>query len=173
MATPLNIQVTYQQRVLDYLAENSKNNYILQKIYHLDPLSESDIRELEQIFWEQLGTWQEYENTYLKQEKYKLYGGNIAAFIRSCIGVDREVARNKFLDLLQASGVDMPVLTPMQEEYLHTILNYVCTNGDIETRTMSAQEPFVHFEWQDTFGDRFQPLVLYVRNLHNVIAAYV
>lgn len=172
MATPLNIQVTYQQRVLDYLAENSKNNYILQKIYHLDPLSESDIRELEQIFWEQLGTWQEYENTYLKQEKYKLYGGNIAAFIRSCIGVDREVARNKFIDLLQASGVDMPVLTPMQEEYLHTILNYVCTNGDIETKTMSVQEPFVHFEWQDTFGDRFQPLVSYVRSLHNVITAY-
>ena len=36
---------------------------------------------------------------------------------------------------------------------------------------MSAQEPFVHFEWQDTFGDRFQPLVNYVRSLHNVITA--
>lgn len=171
MATPLNIQVTYQQRVMDYLAENRKNDYILLKIQNLDPLSESDIRKLEEIFWEQLGTRQEYEDTYLKQEKYKLYGGNIAAFIRSCIGVDREVARAKFIDLLQASGVDVPVLTPMQEEYLHTILNYVCTNGDIETRTMSAQEPFVHFEWQDTFGDRFQPLVTYVRRLHSVINA--
>ena len=169
LAKPINIQVTYQQRVLDYLAENSKNDYILQKIYNLDPLSESDIRKLEQIFWEQLGTRKEYEETYLKQEKYKLYGGNIAAFIRSCIGVDREVARNKFINLLQASGVEIPRLTPMQEEYLRTILNYVCTNGDIETTTMSAQEPFVHFEWQDTFGESFQSLVRYVRSLHNVI----
>lgn len=171
MATPLNIRVTYQQRVMDYLAENRKNNYILLKIQNLDPLTEADIRELEQIFWEQLGTRKEYEEVYLTQERYKLYGGNIAAFIRSCIGVDREAARLKFIDLLQASGVDMPALTPMQEEYLHTILNYVCTNGDIETTTMSAQEPFSHFEWQDTFGDRFQPLVLYVRRLHSVINA--
>lgn len=169
MATPLNIRVTYQQRVMDYLAENSKNNEILHKIQYLVPLTEDDIRQMETVFWEQLGTRQEYENTYLNKEKYKLYGGNIAAFIRSCIGVDREVARNKFIDLLQASGADMPVLTPMQEEYLHTILNYVCTNGDIETTTMSIQEPFVHFEWQETFGDRFQPLVNYVKSLHNVI----
>lgn len=171
LATPLNIRISYQQRVMDYLAENKKNNYILLKIQNLDPLTESDIRELEQIFWEQLGTRKEYEEVYLTQERYKLYGGNIAAFIRSCIGVDREAARLKFIDLLQASGVDMPALTPMQEEYLHTILNYVCTNGDIETTTMSAQEPFSHFEWQDTFGDRFQPLVLYVRRLHSVITA--
>ena len=172
IATPIDIKATYQQRVMDYLAENSKNNEILHKIQYLVPLTEDDIRKMEQVFWEQLGTRQEYENTYLNKEKYKLYGGNIAAFIRSCIGVDREVARNKFIDLLQASGVEMPVLTPMQEEYLHTILNYVCTNGDIETTTMSIQEPFVHFEWQDTFGDRFQPLVNYVKSLHNVITVH-
>ena len=171
MAKPLNIQVTYQQRVLDYLEENSKNDYILLKIYNLDPLTNADIRQLEEIFWEQLGTREEYEQTYLKQEKYKLYGGNIAAFIRSCIGVDRKVARAKFIDLLQSTGQDLPNLTPMQEEYLRTILNYVCVNGDIQTTIMSEQEPFAHFEWLDTFGDRFPSLVHYVQDLHNVIVA--
>lgn len=151
---------TYKQRVIDYLAEN-KDNVVLQKIFNVEPLSQADIRNLERILWEQLGT----EEEYLKYAQNMIYGGNVAAFIRSIIGVDRGVAIRKFTDLISESN-----LNSVQEEYLKTILNYVCENGDITTETF-GNDPFVNFEWYDAFGDKLSRLTQYVENLHRVIIA--
>ena len=53
------IQTTYKQRVIDYLAENS-NNETLRKIQNFEQLTAADIQELERIFFEELGTKDEY-----------------------------------------------------------------------------------------------------------------
>ena len=92
-------------------------------------------------------------------------GGNVAAFIRSIIGVDRNIAIQKFTKLISESN-----LNSMQEEYLKTILNYVCENGDITT-SIFGNDPFVNFKWQDAFGDKINDLTQYVENLHKVITA--
>ena len=55
-----------------------------------------------------------------------LFGGNVAAFIRSLIGVDRSEALNKFSEFLSDNA-----LNAEQEEFLNTIVQYVCENGDI------------------------------------------
>ena len=156
------LRTTYKQRVLDYLEENIQSP-VLQKIYQLEQLSETDIRELERIFWQELGTKEEYEQTYLRQERYKLYGGHIAAFLRSVIGIDRDLAKQKYIELIQGE-----VLTPEQEEYLNDILNYVCQNGDITRETM-AQQPFCEFPWMDVFHERLTALVQYVDTIHRRI----
>ena len=156
------LRTTYKQRVLDYLEENIQSP-VLQKIYQLEQLSETDIRELERIFWQELGTKEEYEQTYLRQERYKLYGGHIAAFLRSVIGIDRDLAKQKYIELIQGE-----VLTPEQEEYLNDILNYVCQNGDITRETM-AQQPFCEFPWMDVFHERLTALVQYVDTIHQRI----
>lgn len=156
--------MTYKQKVLEYLAENTDNNEVLQKIFKLQPLTNNDIRELERIFWQELGTKEDYEHTYLSKDKYKLYGGNIAAFIRSTIGIDRSVALQQFTELLEGS-----TLTTMQEEYLKSILDYVCQNGDITTETF-ADEPFSQYEWLQVFGPHTMDVKRYVEKLHGVIA---
>ena len=152
---------TYKQRVLEYLDENI-DAPVLQKIYKLEQLEESDIRQLEHIFWQELGTKEEYE-AYLQRERQRLYGGHIAAFLRSVIGIDREVAKQKYIDLIQGE-----TLTPEQEEYLNDILNYVCQNGDITRETM-AQQPFCEFPWMDVFHERLTALVQYVDTIHQRI----
>ena len=152
---------TYKQRVLEYLDENI-DAPVLQKIYKLEQLEESDIRQLERIFWQELGTREEYE-AYLQRERQRLYGGHIAAFLRSVIGIDRELAKQKYIDLIQGE-----TLTPEQEEYLNDILNYVCQNGDITRETM-AQAPFNEFPWQEVFYERLSALVQYVNTLHDRI----
>lgn len=151
---------TYKQRVIDYLAEN-KENIVLQKIFNVEPLLPADIRELERILWKQLGTEEEYS----KYAQHMIYGGNVAAFIRSIIGINRDVAIRKFTTLISDSN-----LNSMQEEYLKTILNYVCENGDIITETF-GNKPFVDFEWYDAFGEKLNKLTQYVENLHRVITA--
>lgn len=163
-AQPFITPSSYKRRVLDYLDENT-DNPVLQKIYRMEQLRETDIRELERIFWQELGTKEEYTQAYQSQERYRLWGGHIAAFLRSVIGIDRNLAREKYIALIQGEP-----LTPEQEEYLNDILDYVCQNGDITRETM-AEEPFSAFPWQPVFANRLSALVNYVNTLHQVITA--
>lgn len=120
------IQTTYKQRVIDYLAENS-NNETLRKIQNFEQLTAADIQELERIFFEELGTKDEY-NALTEGHPYK---NNVAAFIRVINGIDHK----KALQIYQ-QFVDGYDLTSEQEQYLKNILDYVSMNGDIETKTL-------------------------------------
>jgi type I restriction enzyme R subunit len=131
----------------------------------MEQLSESDIRELERIFWQELGTKDEYRQTYENQDRYRIWGGRIAAFLRSILGIDQQLAREKYIQLIQ--GED---LTPEQDEYLSDIINYVCENGDI-TRETIGQEPFSGANLTSLFNDRLSALVNYINNMHQVIEA--
>ena len=163
-AQPFIMPTSYKQRVLDYLDEHT-DNPVLQKIYHMEQLNEADIHELERIFWQELGSKEEYLQAYQRQERFRIWGGHIAAFLRSVIGIDRTVAREKYIALIQGEA-----LTPEQEEYLNDILDYVCQNGDITRETM-AEEPFSTFSWQPVFNTRLTALVHYVNKIHEVIIA--
>ena len=157
-------QMSYRQKVMDYIADN-EDNEVLQKIQNMEQLSLYDIKELERIFWQELGTKEDYERTYLNQDRYKLYGGNIAAFIRTVIGLDMNAALGKFVELIQGEH-----LTQMQEEYLCNIIRYVCENGDIERKTMQS-DPFRTYDWYTVFGQHATLVPKYIENMHKVICA--
>lgn len=150
---------TYRRRVEDYLKEHLSYDDALQKIYHLEPLSEQDINRLEQIFWEELGSKEEFE----AQTRTKPYQHNVAAFIRSIIGVEQDVALEKYRALIHGAE-----LTRMQEEYLRTLIRYVCENGDITTVVLQ-QPPFNKFT--TIFRDSPKALIDYVKLISQVIAA--
>lgn len=150
---------TYRRRVEDYLKEHLSDDDALQKIYHLEPLSEQDISRLEQIFWEELGSKEEFE----AQTRTKPYQHNVAAFIRSIIGVEQNVALEKYRALIHGAE-----LTRMQEEYLRTLIRYVCENGDIATVVLQ-QPPFNKFT--TIFRDSPKALIDYVKLISQVIAA--
>lgn len=151
----------YRQRVMDYLSENLQDDSVLQKIYHLEPLQEEDIRKLEKIFWNDLGTRDEYQ----EQTGYMPFASNIAAFIRSIIGIDQEDALQKYRNLINDAE-----MTRMQEEYLRTIIRYVCQNGDIRKDILASQPPFSDINVVSLFGDKASLLVKYVDMLHDSIA---
>lgn len=150
---------TYRRRVEDYLKEHLTDDATLQKIYHLEPLSDRDIIRLEQIFWEELGSKEEFE----AQTKAKPYQRNVAAFIRSIIGIEQEAALEKYRALIHGSE-----LSRMQEEYLRTLIRYVCENGDIATVVLQ-QPPFNKFT--TIFRDSPKSLIDYVKLINRVIAA--
>ncbi len=151
------IHSTYRQRVLDYLRDN-RDYRSIQKIYHLEQLTRADLEELEHIFWEELGTQEEY-NDLVSGKKY----GTIAAFIRSIIDIDRDLAMEKYKFLQKGS-----TMTSQQELYLKGILDYVSTNGDIE-RTSIQEDPLRSYNWAGAFGIQLQNVVKFVDQLHNVI----
>ena len=151
------MRVSYKQRIIDFLATN-RNLPVLKKIYNLEQLTLKDITELERILWSELGSKEDYA-TYTQAMPC---GGNVAAFIRSLIGVDRREALTKFSEFLTDSE-----LNAEQEDFLNTIVQYVCENGDITKEIVVNEAPFD--ERLIVFSPLMIPLGKYIDNIHNVI----
>ena len=156
-AEGITMRVSYKQRIIDFLAAN-RSLPVLKKIYNLEQLSAEDINELERILWSELGSKEDYA----KYTQNMLFGGNVAAFIRSLIGVDRREALNKFSEFLSDNE-----LNAEQEEFLNTIVQYVCENGDITKEIVVNESPFD--ERLVLFTPYMMPLGRYIDNIHNVI----
>jgi type I restriction enzyme R subunit len=150
-------KVSYKQRVMDFLAAN-RHLPVLDKIYNMEKLEDGDFRELQRILWEELGSRDEYK----QYTQGKMCGDNVAILIRSLIGVDRKVAMQRFGSFI--SGME---LNSEQEEFLMTIISYVCENGDITKEIVVNEPPFD--ERLDVFNAYMIPLAKYIDNIHNVV----
>ena len=155
--------VTYKQRVMEWLQEN-KNLPVIEKLKNLEQLTRADIIQLETICWRELGTKEEYQ-AYVRGCKM-ICGDVVAAFIRSIIGIDLDKATELYSKFLTTT-----VLNADQEEYLKTIIRYVCENGDITGSTMVNERPFIDFKWQQVFGSDLMNVSRFINNLHSVIVA--
>ena len=157
----VSLQKSYKQRVMDFLAEN-KELPVIQKIVNMEKLSFDDICELEKICWKELGTKEDYEKFIAKSNM--ICGDSVGAFIRSQIGVDRHIAMERFSQFLSDA-----TLNSLQEEYIKSIITYVCDNGDITPNTLMEEEPFAQYEWIDTFGKNFIAVRNYVNEIHDLV----
>ena len=89
-AGAINSTMTYRQKVLDFLAEH-RDMPVLQKIQNIEQLTSQDVDDLERIFWEELGTKDDYER-FVRREKLD-ENIPIGGFIRKLQGVDRKESR--------------------------------------------------------------------------------
>lgn len=156
-STGITPRVSYKQRIIDFLA-NNRHLPVLDKIYNIEQLTPEDIKELERILWEELGSKEDYE----KFTVGMMFGSNVAAFVRSLIGIDRKEAVRKF-----GSFITNVQLNAEQEEFLMTIVSYVCENGDITKEIVVNEAPFD--ERLAVFNAFMVPLAKYIDNIHNVI----
>ena len=152
--------VSYKQKVLEYLSKNS-NSLVIQKIKNLEQLTDSDIRELEKVLWEELGSKEDYE----KHIANRMYG-NVAIFLRSLVGIDRETALQKFSQFIDSNS-----LSSVQLEYLKSILDYVSVNGDINGQILVNKEPFNEFDWIKVYGQDTVKVKRFVDDIHGVVTA--
>lgn len=153
------LKATYKQRVLDYLSSHT-DNVALKKIQNFDQLTTADIEELQRIFWEELGTREEYD----EMTGGKRYRNNVAAFIRVIKGIDRKKALEKYTHFIKDEN-----LTSEQEQYLKNILDYISVNGDIQLSDFT-EYPLKQYRWRDVFGPQFIGLKDFIREVHNVIS---
>ena len=158
----ITLHTSYKQKVLEFLTEN-KDLPVLKKILRMEQLEPSDIKQLEEICWKELGTKEDYEKFVARNNM--ICGDSVGAFIRSQIGVDRHHAMEEFSQFLSGTN-----LNSLQEEYIKTIITYVCQNGDITLENLVNTEPFSEYEWIDTFGQHFVAVRNFVNKIHQVIA---
>lgn len=150
----------YRTRILDYLNEH-RDHRVIKKIFNLEQLTSDDIKELEEICWKELGTKEEYEAFVNKGDM--LCGDKVAIFIRSIVGVDRKLAKERFSKFLSDN-----VLNSLQEEYINQIIGYVCENGDITPMTIITNDSFEGID--RVFGVNMVSIKNYVEELHGLIA---
>ena len=154
-------RMSYKQSVLDFLS-NNRNLPVLQKIYNMEQLTTADIAELERILWKELGSKDDYD----KYTKGMTCGSNVAIFIRSMVGVDRKNAVRRFSDYISGNE-----LNAEQEDFLLTIIAYVCENGDITKETVVNEPPFD--ERLSVFSTYMLPLAKYIDTIHAVITPQI
>ena len=154
-------RMSYKQSVLDFLS-NNRNLPVLQKIYNMEQLTEKDIAELERILWKELGSKEDYD----RYTKGMACGSNVAIFIRSMVGVDRRNAVRRFSDYISGSE-----LNAEQEDFLLTIIAFVCENGDITKETVVNEPPFD--ERLIVFTPYMLPLAKYIDTIHAVITPQI
>lgn len=150
-------RVSYKQSVLDFLSQN-RNLPVLQKIYDMEQLTTADFTELERILWQELGSKDDYD----KFTHGMPCGGNVAMFVRSLVGVDRKNAVRRFSEFISGNE-----LNAEQEDFLNTIIAYVCENGDITKEIVVNESPFD--EQLSVFTPYMLPLAKYIDTIHGVI----
>ncbi len=146
---------TYEEKVIDYLLENTGNETII-KIKMLEQLNAQDIKELERILWDELGTKDEYFQVTNKT--------NLAAFIRSIVGIEQEAINRKFNEYLNTN-----VLTSRQQEFIKSIISFVQQNGDITFEDLVEKPPFSDEDVSYLFDKNIDILQAVVRELHTRI----
>lgn len=144
-------------RARNYLVEHS-DNPVIHKIHNLEPINEADLKELETVLWQELGTQQDYEQTTDK--------GNVAAFVRSLIGISQEAVNEKFGEFLNST-----TLNSQQQEFIRIIINYVRENGDVDRASLVNEEPFNNYDLQALFGIYMTYMLTVVDVLHKSITA--
>ncbi|MBR5728456.1 MAG: DEAD/DEAH box helicase family protein [Muribaculaceae bacterium] len=150
-------RVSYKQSVLDFLSQN-RNLPVLRKIYDMEQLTTADFAELERILWQELGSKDDYD----KYTHDMPCGSNVAIFIRSLVGVDRANAVRRFSEFISGNE-----LNAEQEDFLSTIIAYVCENGDITKEIVVNESPFD--EQLSIFEPYIPPLAKYIDTIHGVV----
>ena len=92
-------------------------------------------------------------------------GSNVAIFIRSILGVDRKNAVRMFSEFISGNE-----LNAEQEDFLNTIIAYVCENGDITKEIVVNEAPFD--ERLSVFTPYMLPLAKYIDTIHKVITPH-
>ena len=114
----INQLVNYNKRVEKYL-EDFENNDVIKRLKNNLPLSLNDIKYLEKVLWDELGTKEEYTKTYGKIPLLKM--------VSKIIGMDRKAAEKAFSEFLSNEN-----LNSNQINFVKHIVDYIAQNGSID-----------------------------------------
>ena len=118
-----------------------KDQLAVHKLYTNTKLTFMEVKELERILWQELGTEEDYHKVYHDLPVQKM--------VRKIVGVDTQTVEGMFSKFLQSNR-----LNTRQMDFLRTIINYIAKNGYIDNMQETlGREPFTEFgDVVDLFG---------------------
>ena len=131
----------YKEKIEYYIKQHVADTKAISKLKENQPLSKDDIKDLEEIIWNQIGT---------KQDYYSEFGDKpLGEFVREIVGLDMNAAKEAFSKYL-----DETVLNRNQIYFVNQIIEYVVRNGVMKDMSVLQESPFTDKGTvADLFGD--------------------
>lgn len=119
----------YKMRAEFYVRQH-QNELAIAKLKMNVPLTDSDITQLEEILWSEVGTKQDYEAEYGKKP--------LGEFIREIVGLDMNAAKEAFSAYLANVNLDS-----RQIYFVNQIVEYIVHNGMMKDMSILQEAPFI------------------------------
>nr|WP_147535946.1 DEAD/DEAH box helicase family protein [Bacillus marasmi] len=117
----------YKKKVHHYLQEH-RDQLAIHKLRNNKQLTEQDLRTLETILWNELGTKDDYEKDFGDTPVTKL--------VRQIVGLDPQAANEAFSEFLSNEKLNI-----YQSRFVKLIVDYVVKNGVMDKKVLQ-QDPF-------------------------------
>lgn len=119
----------YKMRAEFYVRQH-QNELAIAKLKMNVPLTDSDITQLEEILWSEVGTKQDYEAEYGKKP--------LGEFIREIVGLDMNAAKEAFSAYLTNVNLDS-----RQIYFVNQIVEYIVHNGMMKDMSILQEAPCI------------------------------
>lgn len=113
----------------EYYVREHQDNIVIAKLKMNQPLTEEDVRNLEQILWSEVGSKDDYQRE---------YGGKpLGEFVREIVGLDMNAAKEAFSEFLNDTNLDS-----RQIYFVNQIVEYIIHNGLMKDLSVLQESPF-------------------------------
>lgn len=113
----------------EYYIRQHQDKTAIAKLKTNQPLTASDITELEDILWKEIGTKKDYEN--------EVGTKPLGEFVREIVGLDMNTAKEAFSEYLKESNMDS-----RQIYFVNQIVEYIVQNGMMKDFSVLQESPF-------------------------------
>ena len=121
----------YKAKAEFYIRQHLDNE-VISKLKSNIPLDENDIKALEKILWNDLGTKEDYEAEYGAKP--------LGEFVREIIGLDMNAAKAAFAEFLNDTNLD-----ERQIYFVNQIVEYIVHNGVMTDISVLQEPPFTDY----------------------------
>jgi len=113
----------------EYFVRQHQDNEAIAKLKSNVPLTEADVKVLEEILWSEVGTKREYEAEYGTKP--------LGEFVREIVGLDMNAAKAAFAEFLNDTNLD-----GRQIYFVNQIVEYIVHNGMMKDLSVLQETPF-------------------------------
>ncbi len=113
----------------EYYVREHQDNFVIAKLKSNLPLTSSDVKELEKILWNEVGSKSDYEAEYGDKP--------LGEFVREIVGLDMKAAKEAFSEYLNNTSLDS-----RQIYFVNQIVEYIVYNGMMKDLSVLQESPF-------------------------------
>lgn len=119
----------YKAKIEYYIVKHQQDDQVILKLKTNKPLNAEDIKNLESILWNELGTRQDY---------FSEFGDKpLGEFVREIVGLDMKTAKDAF-----AKYLDDAELNSNQIYFVNQIVEFIVRNGVMKDLSVLQESPF-------------------------------